>query len=84
MTRFFALAAVLALAAPQFTSSVNQVEIYASVTDAAGRPVEGLRLEDFEVREDGAPQRITVFSEGDFPLAAALAVEHRLMRDHHV
>lgn len=75
MTRFFALAAVLALAAPQFTSSVNQVEIYASVTDAAGRPVEGLRVEDFEVREDGAPQRITVFSEGDFPLSAAIAVD---------
>jgi len=75
MTRFFALAAVLALAAPQFTSSVNQVEIYASVTDAAGRPVEGLRVEDFEVREDGAPQRITVFSDGDFPLSAAIAVD---------
>lgn len=75
LVSFLALAGTAGLAAPQFTSSVNQVEIYASVTDAAGRPVEGLRLEDFEVREDGAPQRITVFSEGDFPLAAALAVD---------
>lgn len=75
MTRFRALAAVLALAAPQFTSSVDQVEIYASVTDAAGRPVTGLRVDDFAVREDGVPQRITVFSEGDFPLSAAVAVD---------
>src|SRR5688500_11411268 len=75
MTRAAAMAGLLSLAAPQFTSSVNQVEIYASVTDAAGRPVQGLRVEDFEVIEDGVPQRITVFSEGDFPLSAAVAVD---------
>src|SRR5688500_14339571 len=75
MTRAASMAGLLALAAPQFTSSVNQVEIYASVTDAAGRPVGGLRLEDFEVREDGVLQRVTVFSEGDFPLSAAVAVD---------
>lgn len=69
------MAGLLALAVPQFTSSVNQVEIYASVTDSAGRPVGGLRVEDFEVREDGVLQRITVFSEGDFPLSAAVAVD---------
>lgn len=75
MTRYLVLACALGLAAPQFTSSVNQVEIYASVTDAAGRPVQGLRAEDFDVREDGVPQRITVFSEADFPLSAAVAVD---------
>ena len=75
MTRFIALAGILSLAAPQFTSSVNQVEIYASVTDAAGRPVRGLKAEDFDVREDGVAQRISVFSEGDFPLSAAVAVD---------
>lgn len=75
MTRFIALAGILSLAAPQFTSSVNQVEIYASVTDSAGRPVRGLKAEDFDVREDGVAQRISVFSEGDFPLSAAVAVD---------
>jgi Ca-activated chloride channel homolog len=75
MTRYLVLAGLLALAAPQFTSSVNQVEIYASATDSAGRPVPGLRAEDFDVREDGVPQRITVFSEADFPLSAAVAVD---------
>ena len=66
---------MLTLAAPQFTSSVNQVEIYASVTDAAGRPVTGLTASDFEVFEDGVRQRISVFAEADFPLSAAIALD---------
>lgn len=75
MARLTVLAVMLGIAAPQFTSSVNQVEIYASVTDAGGRPVQGLRAEDFEVREDGVVQRISVFAEADFPLSAAVAVD---------
>lgn len=75
MTRAFALAGLAALAVPQFTSSVNQVEIYASVTDAAGRPVQGLTAADFELREDGVLQQVGVFAEADFPLAAAVAVD---------
>lgn len=75
MTRAFALAGLAALAVPQFTSSVNQVEVYASVTDAAGRPVQGLSAADFELREDGVLQQVGVFAEADFPLAAAVAVD---------
>ena len=60
MTRFMALAGLLALATPQFTSGVNQIEIYASATDAKGRPMPGLRAGDFDVREDGAAHRISV------------------------
>jgi len=75
MARLTVLAVMLGIAAPQFTSSVNQVEIYASVTDAGGRPVRGLRAEDFEVREDGVVQRISVFAEADFPLSTAVAVD---------
>ena len=71
----FAIAGLLALAPPQFTSGVNQVEIYASATDARGRPVEGLGADDFQVREDGVLQRISVFAEGDFPLSVAIAVD---------
>jgi Ca-activated chloride channel family protein len=61
---------------PQFTSSVNAVEVYASVVDASGQPVRGLQLEDFEVLEDGATQRISAFTAGDFPLTVALALDH--------
>ena len=75
MVRFLSLAGLLALAAPQFSSAVNQVEIYASVTDSSGKPVHGLTGRSFEVREDGVAQAVTVFAEGDFPLATAIAVD---------
>ena len=60
---------------PQFSSSVQLVEVYATVTDAKGEPVTGLRQSDFEVLEDGAPQDITTFAAGEFPLTVALGVD---------
>jgi Ca-activated chloride channel family protein len=60
---------------PQFTSSVNLVEVYASVVDASGQPVRGLTAADFEVLEDGEAQRISAFTAGDFPLTVALALD---------
>ena len=51
------------------------VEVYATVTDAAGRPVTGLRKEDFVVREDAAIQEISTFAAGEFPLSAAVALD---------
>jgi Ca-activated chloride channel family protein len=70
-------AAALAVpaAARQFTSGVNAVEVYASVTDRNGLPVRGLTREDFEVRENGEPQVISTFTGGDVPLAVALALD---------
>lgn len=65
----------LAGGAPQFTSTVNVVEVYASATDASGQPVAGLSRDEFEVLEDGAPQTIGTFAEGRFPLAVALAID---------
>jgi Ca-activated chloride channel family protein len=62
-------------AGAQFTSSVNLVEVYASVVDRNGRPVRGLTVEDFEVLEDGEPQKISAFTAGEFPLTAALALD---------
>jgi Ca-activated chloride channel family protein len=61
--------------APQFSSSVNLVEVYASVVDGAGQPARGLTVDDFEVLEDGAVQRISTFTAGDFPLTVALAID---------
>lgn len=60
---------------PQFSTRVTQVEVYATVTDAEGRPVKDLRAEDFSVLEDGRPQQITTFVSGDFPAAVALAID---------
>jgi Ca-activated chloride channel family protein len=62
-------------AQPTFSTRVTQVEVYAAVTDRDGRPVKGLKAEDFTVLEDGAPQRIVTFIEGDFPASVALAID---------
>ena len=59
--------AVLA-SARQFTSGVNVVEVYATVTDKAGKPVTGLGREAFTVRENGEAQQIGTFAAGEFPL----------------
>jgi Ca-activated chloride channel family protein len=59
----------------QFTSGVGLVEVYATVTDAKGEPLTGLRAADFEVAEDGVPQRITAFAAGEFPLSVVVALD---------
>jgi Ca-activated chloride channel homolog len=63
------------LVSGQFSSGVNLVEVYAAVTDQAGNPVTGLSREDFTVLEDGQPQSVSAFAEGDFPLSVALAID---------
>jgi Ca-activated chloride channel homolog len=81
-TIFAALATLLFVAArenaslsAQFSSGVNIVEVYAAATDAAGNPVTGLRREDFTVLEDGRPQTVSAFAEGDFPLSVAIGLD---------
>jgi Ca-activated chloride channel homolog len=59
----------------QFTSGVSVVEVYAAASDQAGNPVRGLRREDFTVLEDGRPQRVSAFAEGDFPLSVAIGLD---------
>jgi Ca-activated chloride channel family protein len=51
------------------------VEVYATVTDRLGQPIAGLKSSDFEVTEDGVPQRITAFAFGEFPLAVAIGLD---------
>jgi Ca-activated chloride channel homolog len=62
----------------RFSSGVQAVEVYATVTDRAGEPVTGLRAGDFQVDDDGRPQTITTFAEGAFPLTVALGVDRSL------
>jgi Ca-activated chloride channel homolog len=77
LTVVFALAGAASSSAGggQFTSAVNVVEVYATVTDEAGKPVAGLRKDDFVVREDGEVQQVSTFAAGEFPLSVALAID---------
>ena len=47
--------------APTFRAQVEAVQVDVFVTDRDGNPVRDLRLEDFELLEDGKPQTITYF-----------------------
>ena len=60
---------------PQFSSGVSVVEVYVTVTDDKGEPIQGLQASDFQLQEDGTTQTIGVFTAGDFPLNAALALD---------
>ena len=46
---------------PTFRTGINFVRVDAIVTDKQGRPVADLSPEDFEVLEDGQPQKIETF-----------------------
>ena len=59
----------------QFSSGVNVVEVYAAVSGRDGKPVTGLPREAFTILEDNQPQAISTFTEGDFPLSIAIAID---------
>jgi hypothetical protein len=49
-------------AGPVIRVTVDLVQVDAVVTDSQGRHVTGLKSEDFQILEDGKPQKITHFS----------------------
>ena len=51
-----------------FRAEVNYVEVDARVLDQQGKFLPGLKPEDFEVLEDGKPQKIAAFSLVNIPL----------------
>lgn len=54
---------------------VNLVMVDATVKTKAGRIMADLKKEDFELREDGATQKIDVFSRDELPLNVALVLD---------
>ena len=51
-----------------FQAEVNLIEVDAIVTDEQGNAVVGLTIDDFELFDDGQPQKIAAFSYVDIPL----------------
>ncbi len=51
-----------------FQVEVNYVDVDATVTDANGDFVTGLTRDDFEVFEDGKPQKVDLFSYVELPV----------------
>jgi len=68
---------VVALAAaqdrPTFRIKVDLVVLSFTITDNKGHYVNGLKPSDFRILEDGIPQKLTTFSEGNKPPVEATA-----------
>ena len=58
---------------PTFRGGVDAVQVDAFVTDANGRPVRGLTVDDFEVYRDDQSQPITTFATVDIPVMKSAA-----------
>ena len=74
------LAAFVCAAQPQplatFRSDVQLINVGFTVRDSTGRLMENLTKDDFEIFEDGAPQKVTFFARSqDVPLHLGLVVD---------
>jgi Ca-activated chloride channel family protein len=59
----------------RFKSGVELVNVTATVSDASGRFVSGLRQEDFVVYEDDQPVEVTHFSAERVPVSLGIALD---------
>lgn len=82
MTRLILIAlAMLILVAPAstvqptFTAKVEGVRVDVMVVDGSRKPFRGLTPEDFEIRDNGVPQKVDVISFGEVPLSVTLAFD---------
>ena len=62
-------------AVPRFRSGIDLVRVTATVRDAEGRLVGDLNREDFEIFEDGRPQRIERFERGRVPVSLGVVLD---------
>ncbi len=61
---------------PTFRMDVKLVNLFVNVTDKTGAIVGGLGKDDFQVFEDGRPQKISVFErQSELPLNLTLAID---------
>ncbi len=61
---------------PTIKVDTRLVNVAMNVVDAKGTPVSGLEKDDFEILEDGKPQKIAIFErETTTPLSIVLAVD---------
>ena len=58
-----------------FKVKVRLVEVYATIYDHHGKYVDGLKSENFEVRENGAPQHVTQFGSMSESLSCAILLD---------
>ncbi len=60
---------------PTFVSDVRMVNLTGPVWDSKGQPISGLKPEDFEVLEDGAPQKVALAGYEELPFNLVLLLD---------
>ena len=63
------------LMAHQFRGGIETVAVTVTVVDADGRLIPGLTRDDFEVFEDGEPQRLTQFTNERVPVSLGVLLD---------
>ncbi|MGH9468972.1 MAG: VWA domain-containing protein [Terriglobia bacterium] len=56
-------------------ANVNLVVLHATVTNKKGQMIDDLGRSDFEVSEDGTPQKLAVFSHSDVPVTMGIVID---------
>ncbi len=65
-----------------FKKEVDEVALHATVVDGNNRLITTLQRNDFQVFEDGQPQKITSFRREDIPVALGIVIDNSgSMRD---
>lgn len=68
---------------PTFKSNVNVVNLFFNVKDKKGALIPNLTKDDFEVLEDGKPQKIKYFSaESNQPLTLGILIDSSVSQEH--
>jgi hypothetical protein len=78
MRCFLAAALALGLAGAVAAQAPRQIQIYADVVDAAGRPARSLEIEDVHVIEDGVEAAVTKVEKLDWPVKLQILVDNGL------
>jgi Ca-activated chloride channel family protein len=60
---------------PVFRADVRLIEVYAAVYDSRGRFLDGLRREQFQVKDEGAPQKILAFESTSSELSCGVLLD---------
>lgn len=68
------LAAATVVSQP-FRARVDVVQVTATVLDANGRLVKGLTKDDFEIWEDGVPERVAQFTADRVPVSVGILLD---------